>query len=275
VRIEANGIGIEVEEQGAGGTLGTVLLIHGWPDTHALWDDQVAALVDAGYRTLAPDLRGFGASDKPEAVDQYAIPYLFGDMAAVLDQLGVARAHVVGHDWGAAIAWTLGVLAPDRVESLAALSVGHMSAFSRPTIRQRELSWYMLLFQCAGVAEHWLSADDWANFRAWSHHPAADEVAARLAQPTDLTATLNVYRANVPPEALFGPPLDLPPITAPVMGVWSAKDFALTEEQMTGSAAYVDGPWHYERIDGVDHWMTLEVPERVTALLLDFLASVH
>jgi pimeloyl-ACP methyl ester carboxylesterase len=274
VRIDVNGTGIEVDDQGAGtGNGEAVLLIHGWPDTHALWDHQVAALRAAGYRTIAPDLRGFGASDKPEGVEHYAIPFLYTDLVGVLDHLGVERAHVVGHDWGAAIAWVFGILAPDRVRSLTALSVGHPGAFSRAGMAQREKSWYMLLFQFVDVAEQWLMQDGWQNFREWSHHPAADEVAARLANPADLTATLNLYRANVPPAALVGAPFDAPPITVPVMGVWSDRDFALTEAQMVDSARYVSGPWRYETIAGVDHWMTLEAPERVSALLLDFLAS--
>lgn len=274
MRIDVNGTGIEVDDQGAGDGNGeAVLLIHGWPDTHALWDHQVAALRAAGYRTIAPDVRGFGASDKPEGVEHYAIPFLYTDLVGVLDHLGVERVHVVGHDWGAAIAWVFGILASDRVRSLTALSVGHPAAFSRAGMAQREKSWYMLLFQFVDVAEQWLMRDGWQNFRDWSHHPAADEVAARLANPSDLTATLNLYRANVPPEALVGAPFDAPPITVPVMGVWSDRDFALNETQMVDSAQYVSGPWRYETIAGVDHWMTLEAPERVTALLLDFLAS--
>jgi pimeloyl-ACP methyl ester carboxylesterase len=270
MRIDVQGTGIEVSDAGRGEP---VLLIHGWPDTHAMWDAQVAALQDAGYRTITPDLRGFGLSDKPAAVEEYALPTLVGDMLGVLDHCAVERAHVVGHDWGAAVAWLVATFAPERVQSLTALSVGHPSAFSRAGMPQREKSWYMLLFQFEGVAEQWLSADGWRNFRDWSRHPDADEVAARLADPADLTATLNVYRANVPAAALAAPPLDLPPVTVPTMGVWSTDDFALREEQMRDSAAWVSAPWRYERIDGAGHWMGREAPERVNELLRDFLAS--
>jgi pimeloyl-ACP methyl ester carboxylesterase len=277
MRIDVNGVAIEVDDQPPTGEANgqTVLLLHGWPDTHALWNEQIVALRAAGYRTIAPDLRGFGGSDKPEGVEHYAIPFLFTDIAGVLDHLGVERVHVVGHDWGAALAWVFAILAPDRTQSVSALSVGHPAAFGQAGMAQREKSWYMLLFQFVDVAEQWLMRDGWANFRAWSRHPAADEVAARITDPADLTATLNLYRANVPPEALIGEPFAAPPITVPVMGIWSDRDFALTEAQMTDSAAYVAGPWRYEKIEGVDHWMTLEAPDRVSALLLDFLASVH
>jgi pimeloyl-ACP methyl ester carboxylesterase len=268
VRVDVNGVGIEVDDRGTGTP---VLLIHGWPDTHALWDAQVQALQGAGYRTIAPDVRGFGASDKPGAVDDYVITNLVGDMLGVVDQLGIESLHVVGHDWGAALAWVLATLVPDRVQSVSALSVGHPAAFSSAGMEQRERSWYMLLFQFRDVAEQWLAQNDWANFRAWSGHPDVAEVTKRLADPALLSATLNVYRANVPPEALLAPPLPIPPYAGRAMGVWSSRDRHLTEAQMLASEAYVSGSWRYERLDDVGHWMTLEAPERVNELLLDFL----
>ena len=179
----------------------------------------------------------------------------------------------MGHDWGAALSWLTATLAPDRVDHLVTLSVGHPLAFGGAGIRQRELSWYMLLFQFAGVAEQWLSADGWANFRAWASHPDHDAVAADLERPGALTASLSWYRANVPPESLVADPMELPPVQAPTMGVWSSGDMALTEEQMTGSAAFVTGGWRYERVEGAGHWMQLEATERVNELLLDFLPT--
>ena len=270
MRIDNDGVGIEFVDEGSGRP---VVLLHGWPDSGGLWRDQVAALTGAGFRTIVADLRGFGASDAPEAVEQYSLPFLASDVLAVLDHLGVERAHVVGHDWGAALAWGLAALAPDRVDHLVALSVGHPSSFGAAGLIQREKSWYMLLFQFPGIAEQWLSNDDWANFVAWAHHPQLDAVVAEQSRPGRLTAGLNWYRANIPPEALISPALVLPPVQAPTMGVWSSGDMALTELQMTGSAAFVEGPWRYERIDDVGHWMQLEAPEEVNRLLLDFLPS--
>ncbi len=149
--------------------------------------------------------------------------------------------------------------------------MGHLSSFRAAGLAQREKSWYMLLFQFEGVAEQWLSADGYANFREWAHHPDHDEVAAALDRPGALTAALNWYRANVPANALVDPPLELPPVAAPTLGVWSSGDMALTEAQMTGSAAHVTGPWRYERIDGAGHWIPLDRPDEVSRLLLDFL----
>ncbi len=180
---------------------------------------------------------------------------------------------MVGHDWGAALAWTIASFVPDRVGHMVALSVGHPRAFLEAGIPQLEKSWYMLLFQFPGVAEQWLSGDGWAGMRAWMDHPDIEAAIRDLESDGSLTPGLNWYRANVPPAGLIGPPPDLPPVAAPTMGIWSSGDFALTEEQMTGSWAYVSGPWRYERLEGAGHWMQLEKPVEVNQLLLDFLPS--
>jgi pimeloyl-ACP methyl ester carboxylesterase len=262
------GYATEFEVTGAGQP---VLLLHGFPDSGNLWRHQVPVLAVAGYQLIVPDLRGYGHSAKPADVDAYGLLHLAGDVIGILDQLGIDRAHVVGHDWGAALSWLLAAFQPDRVDHLVALSVGHPAAFAAAGLSQREKSWYMLLFQFPGVAERWLSDDDWANFRAWSQHPDADAAIAELEAGESLTPALNWYRANVPPESLLGPRLELPPVQAPTMGIWSTGDGALTEVQMTDSAENVAGPWRYERLDGPGHWLQLDAPDQVNALLLDFL----
>lgn len=164
-------------------------------------------------------------------------------------------------------------LVPDRVMSMTALSVGHPASFRSAGWRQREKSWYTLLFQFAGIAERWLSADDFRNLREWSTHPDIEPVIQRLTDPAALTASLSLYRAILPPESLVEPPTPLPPVTIPAMGVWSSGDFALVEEGITGSARYVTGPWRYERVDGAGHWLQLDAPDKVNTLLLDFLGQ--
>jgi pimeloyl-ACP methyl ester carboxylesterase len=129
----------------------------------------------------------------------------------------------------------------------------------------------MLLFQYAGIAERWLSEDNWANFRGWAHHPDADRVIAELEANGSLTPGLNYYRANIAPESWVAPPMQFPTVQAPAMGIWSTGDIALTEVQMTDSAKSVAGSWRYERLDGPGHWMQLEAPDQLTELLLDFL----
>jgi pimeloyl-ACP methyl ester carboxylesterase len=268
MRVDVNGVGIEFEVIGTGRPL---VLLHGFPDSGRLWRHQVPALVEAGFQVIVPDLRGYGGSDQPKEVEAYSIPYLAGDVIGILDHLEVAKAHVVGHDWGAALAWAMGSLIPDRVDHLVALSVGHPLSFRSAGIEQREKSWYMLLFQFEGIAEQWLANDDWANFRSWTGHPDIDGVIADLERTGSLTPALQWYRANIPPESFIAPPLELPAVQAPTMGVWGTNDFALTEGQMTGSAEHVSGPWRYERIEGVAHWMQLEAPGAVNDLLIDFL----
>ena len=266
-RVEAGGVGIEYEVAGAGRP---VVLLHGFPDSGRLWRYQVPALATAGFQVIVPDLRGYGRSDKPGPVDAYSLPLLAGDVLAILSELEIGQAHVVGHDWGAALAWGLAALAPGNVNHLVALSVGHPVTFLR-TLEQRQKSWYMLLFQFPGIAERWLTEDGWANFRSWGGHPDTSQVIAELEANGSLTPGLNWYRANVSPEYWVRPPAQLPPVQAPTMGVWSTGDFALSEVQMTDSAASVAGPWRYERLDGPGHWMQLDAPEQVNALLLDFL----
>lgn len=270
MRIDANGVGIEVQVEGPENGR-PVVLLHGFPDSGRLWRNQVPALTGAGFRVVVPDLRGYGGTDKPSDAESYSLPFLAGDVLGVLDSLAIERAHVVGHDWGAALAWGVASLAPDRVDHLVALSVGHPTAFGSVGLEQLEKSWYMLLFQFEGVAEQWLSADGWANFRSWGSHPDVDAVIDELERNGSLTPGLNWYRANVPAERLISPPMELPPVQAPTMGVWSSGDMALTEAQMTGSEKYVAGPWRYERVEGPGHWMQLEAPDRVNELLLDFL----
>jgi pimeloyl-ACP methyl ester carboxylesterase len=265
--VDVEGVGIEYEVVGQGQP---VVLLHGWPDTGRLWRRQVPTLAVAGFQVVIPDLRGYGRSGKPAAVEAYSLSVVAGDVLAILSDLNISRAHLVGHDWGAALAWQLAMLAPGSVGHLVALSVGHPATFRR-TLQQREKSWYMLLFQFPGIAERWLTEDHWANFRAWARHPDADEVIAALESGDSLTPSLNWYRANVPPQAWVQPPPQLPPVQAPTMGVWSTGDPALTEIQMTDSAQNVAGPWRYERLDGPGHWMQLEAPDQVNALLLDFL----
>jgi pimeloyl-ACP methyl ester carboxylesterase len=252
-----------------------VLLLHGFPDSSDLWRNQIPVLADAGYHVIAPDQRGFGRSAKPDGIEAYALPHLVGDMLGVLDALDVQRPSVVSHDWGAAIGWALASMVPDRVERLAALSVGHPSGYFAGSVEQLEKSWYMLWFVLPDVAEAGLSADGWSFLRRWSRHaPDAERWIAHFSadHPRNITSALNWYRANVDPGAFAGgAPLELPPVACPVLGVWSDGDAYCGEDQMHGSSKYVNGPWRYERINGSSHWIPVDAPERLNPLLLDFL----
>jgi pimeloyl-ACP methyl ester carboxylesterase len=270
VLIDLDEITLNVRVDGEGPA---VVLLHGWPDTSDVWRYQMPELVAGGYRVIAPDLRGFGGTTRPAEVSAYAVRHLVADVVAVLDNLEIDRAHLVGHDWGAAVAWVAAARLPDRVATLTALSVGHPAAFAHAGLRQLEKSWYMLLFQFSGIAEAWLSANQFRNLRRWSSHPDIDAVVERLSDPGALTSSLNIYRANSSAKSLLKPTPRLPEIQAPTLGVWSSRDLALTERSKTGSGEYVSGPWRYERLEGVGHWMQLEVADELNALLLDFLSQ--
>ena len=252
-----------------------VLLLHGFPDSSALWRHQIPALAAAGHRVIVPDQRGFGRSVKPAAVDDYAVPHLVGDVIGILDTLGVTRPAVVAHDWGAAIGWALASLVPDRVERLTVHSVGHPSGYFSGGTDQLEKSWYMLWFLLPGVAEQGLAADDWRFLRGWARdaHDIDQWIAHFEADhPANLTAALNWYRANIDPLAFAGGPgLELPPVGCPVLGIWSDGDHYCDEAQMAGSSAYVTGRWRYERITGSSHWIPVDAPDQLNKLLLDFI----
>jgi pimeloyl-ACP methyl ester carboxylesterase len=277
-RLQANGLTFNLAEAGSGPP---VLLLHGFPDCWRLWRHQLPALAEAGHRVLAPDLRGFGGTDKPERAEDYKMRTLVGDAVGLLDALGVDRAAVVGHDWGAALAWMVAMFAPDRVSRLVAVSVGHPVSFADVDLGQKQRSWYMLWFQFAGVAERVLPEHDWAVFRRWAWNgagpgqdPDCDRQVAELSRPGALTAGLNWYRANVDPATFIrsGPiRSSLPPVACPTMGVWSTDDFAVAEAQMTGSQRFVTGPWHYRRLEGVSHWVPVHAPQALNRLLVDFL----
>ena len=259
-----------------GGSGPPVVLLHGWPDRATLWAHQIAALAAAGHRVIAPDLRGFGDSDRPEGVENYRMGALAADVLGVADALGVGDFALAGHDWGSSLGWAITLRSP-RVTRYAAFSVGHPAAFVSDGLIQKAKSWYMLWFQFPGVAEEVLPADDWAFLRTWAHvsfddgDPLPAQQIADLSRPGALTASLNWYRANIDP-ATFVPtgPMQLPPIRVPVLGVWGERDMALTESQMRRSAEFTED-FRYERVAGAGHWIPAEAPERTSELLLDFL----
>jgi pimeloyl-ACP methyl ester carboxylesterase len=229
--VEANGLSFPVVDTGSGPA---VLLLHGFPDSRFLWRHQIGPLVNAGFRVIAPDLRGFGDAPRPQAVADYRIPVIARDVTAILDVLGIRQARVVAHDWGAGLAWYMAAANADRVERLAALSVGAGGTSGTNTMAQREKSWYFLFFQFDGIAEASLTRDDWRLFRQWTREQGdVDRHLKDLARPGALTAALNWYRANVRPQMPADNPSPAPKIACPVMGVWSDRDPFLTEEHVS------------------------------------------
>ena len=268
--IEANGLQFYVRDQGSGIP---VILLHGFPDTGDLWRNQVPALNTSGFRTIVPDMRGRGRSSKPDDVAAYGISSIVRDVTGIMDALGIERAHVIGHDWGAAVAWVLAAVAPKRVDRLVAISVGLPGAPGKPTLEEFQKGWYGLMFLFEGVAEELLQHDDWFLFRLLLGGAKDTQAYVKtLSKPGALTPALNWYRA-LPLRSLLGrvggP--QLPRIKANTLGIWSTGDLYLTEEVMTRSHQGVQGSWRYERFEG-SHWVPLDQPDRLNRLLIEFLS---
>ncbi len=167
--VTANGIELHVAQRGSGRP---VVLLHGFPETWRCWRHQIDALAGAGYRVIVPDQRGYGASDRPSAVEDYDITHLAGDLSGLLDAVGEPSAVFVGHDWGAAVAWLLARLAPERVEAVAGMSVPATPRPSRPPVRSLAEAMgahfhYIVYFQEVGPADRELDADPHRSLRAW------------------------------------------------------------------------------------------------------------
>ena len=279
-RINVGEVELSVIDTGPGPE-STVVLLHGWPDRALMWRHQIAGLAAAGHRVIAPDLRGFGDSDKPEGVENYQMHHLIGDVLGLADTLGVQEFKLAGHDWGSALGWIVATAAPQRVQKYAGISVGHPRAFADAGMAQKQRSWYMLFFQFAGVAEKALSAKDFFAFRSlvggsWGGDESEDlqRRVADVSRPGALTSGLNWYRANINLDTYLegDGATQLPNVQCPVLGIWSDGDGALTERQMTDSQRFVDGSWTYHRIEGASHWVPEERADDVTNLLTEFFA---
>ena len=264
--IKVNGIRLNLRLEGEGPP---VLLVHGFPDSHAVWRRQIPALVAAGFQVIAPDTRGCGDSEISPDVADYRLENLVADLVGLLDHLGVDKVRLVAHDWGAVIAWHLVLAHPERVERYIPLSVGHPACYAHGGLMQKLKGYYALLIQLRGIAERLCRAADWAAFRLLTGYPEEfSQWRSCLERPGRLTAGMNYYRANFF-RLLFSP--DRRHAKVPVYALWSDGDRFLTEGQMTDSQKFVDGPWDYRRVEGANHWLQLDAAERVTDVLLSYL----
>jgi epoxide hydrolase 4 len=270
-RLCLDGLTLHYVEAGSGAP---VVLLHGFPEFWYSWRHQIAALADAGFRALAPDLRGYNESDKPTGIGSYRLEILVEDVARFIGAVAGGRATVVGHDWGGVIAWELAMRRPALVARLAILNAPHPAAFRRELRTPRQLirSWYALFFQLPWLPEWLMAARGYALLRSTfppCFTPAdLDRYQAALAQPGARTATLNYYRAAMryPTETARRPPT----IDVPTLLIWGERDPFLGRRLTVGLEAWVPR-LRVERLADVGHWVQNEAPERVNELLVDFL----
>jgi pimeloyl-ACP methyl ester carboxylesterase len=255
-----------------------VLLLHGFPETSLSWAAVTPKLTAAGLRTYAPDQLGYSPGARPDEVAAYSTPSLAQVTADLMTALGVDRADVVGHDWGANVAWALAAWHPDRVRSLTAVSVPHPAAYTvayRTDPEQKERSGYIRLFWQAGKAEDVLLADDSRRLRRMlsggegdSGVPAdaIDEYVAVLSAPGALTAALNWYRAMSSKDRVD-------PVGVPTTYVWSDGDVAIGRTAAEACANYVTGDYAFVELPGITHWIPEQAPDQLAAAILDRIAS--
>jgi pimeloyl-ACP methyl ester carboxylesterase len=267
ISVQNGPVTLSVQVQGEGPT---IVLLHGWPDTSAVWDLVAPALVANGYRVAVPDLRGCGRSSKPAGTPNYAMHLLVSDLHAIVVALGADKVSLVGHDWGANLAWVATAYEPTMVERLVAVSVGHPTAFRSAGLEQQIKSWYTLLFFHEGLGEAFLRKNDYEAMRTWLGHPRVESVIEELERDGQMSSHLQWYRANIPPEAFVARAPVLPPIQVPTLGVWSSGDAALGERQMTESAAYCADGFTFARLEGVGHWIPLEAADELVEQIVTF-----
>ena len=264
--IKINNLTFNVVIEGKGSP---VILLHGFPDSAYLWREQIKALSREGYQVIVPDLRGMGDSEAPTERKKYGVDIICSDVVALMDYLGIKKASVIGHDWGAVTGWVFTGSYPERVKCYVALSVSHPRSY-RSDLEQLLRGWYTVLFQIPYVAEKCLQLFDWLLLhKLTNNHPEARHWIEDLSRKGRLSAALNWYRANEI-HMLFG---NFPKIKVPVLGIWSTGDIFLSEKAMLLSARYVDAPWSYERIEGSRHWIPLDAPKHLNNILIDYLAK--
>jgi pimeloyl-ACP methyl ester carboxylesterase len=252
-----------------------VLLLHGFPQFADAWTSVMPQIAAAGYRVVAVNQRGYSPHARPPLVSDYATDILVSDVLGFADALHAPRFHLVGHDWGGAVAWTTAARHPKQLLSLTVLSTPHLDAFAAALNSdpdQQKRSSYFTLFRAPNhEAETQLLANDAELLRsAYRGKVSAAEVDAnvrRFAEDGTLTAALNWYRAaNIGAQPLG-------PITVPTTYIWGDQDQALGEVAALATKDYVTGPYRFERLDGKSHWLLEECPDTISKLVLERLKA--
>lgn len=276
--VEANGLRFEVAECGAGDRL--ALCLHGFPELNFSWRHQMPLLAAKGWRVWAPNLRGYGASSRPEGIDAYRIDRLVEDVAALIDVSGAREVMLVAHDWGAIIAWVFAIRAVRPLVRLVIMNVPHPKCAEREIRHWHQLtkSWYIFFFQIPGLPERLLAANGGEAVKKAFLSSAADKArfppdvlqvyADAALRPGALTAMLNYYRALLrrPDMRAIGDGM----VQVPTLMVWGEEDVAIDIRCTDGTAQWVP-QLELHRLPGVSHWVQQDAPEQVNAILGDWL----
>ncbi len=278
--LDANGQTFAIDEVGTGDSV--ALLLHGFPENRSAWRHQMAPLAALGWHVVAPDMRGYGASSKPSDTDAYRIEHLVADAAALFDTLGARRRLLVGHDWGAGVAWAFALAKARPLDGLVVMNVPHPKVFRdvlKRSPEQRKRSWYIGFFQVPWLPERLLTARGaWATgamilntARNKATFPAEVLKGFRSAalQPGAMRAMLAYYRANIRSLGRQG---QMSRIDVPTLMIWGEADTALGVELTEGYAPLV-ADFTLKRLPGVSHWVQEEAPDVVNATLKAWLAS--
>lgn len=246
-----------------------LVLLHGFPETSLSWESVATTLADSGLRVVAPDQRGYSPGARPPAIADYATDHLAADVVGLADALSLGDFHLVGHDWGAAVAWVVAAQHGDRLRSLTAVSVPHLAAYNaalRGDGDQQERSSYIQLLRIEGKAEDVLLDEDGRRLRAMYQGKVPEEhvdvYAETFRDRATLTGALNWYRAMT---ADLG---NLPPVSVPTTFVWSDDDLAIGRRPAEDCAAHVTGPFEFVELNGVSHWIPEQAPDELASAIL-------
>ena len=258
-----------------------VVLLHGFPEFWYGWRKQIAPLVEAGFRVVAPDLRGYNLSSKPDRYTDYTADKLATDIRGLIHELGAESATIIGHDWGGTAAWTLAMNHPEVVDRLVVLNAAHPRRLSEGLFHPRQLlrSWYFFYFQFPGLPERRARLWHWRFFKRFlrdARPPYTEDELARYvdawSQPGAAKSIIDYYRAAVRLSSKQG---EIRPITAPTLVIWGEGDRYLGPELAEPHHDDVPTLARVERLPNASHWVHHDEAERVNELLVDFLSPTR
>jgi pimeloyl-ACP methyl ester carboxylesterase len=274
-QIDANGLSFAIDEAGQGDTF--ALLLHGFPEARQAWRRQLPALADAGWHVVAPDLRGYGGTSRPEGLDPYRIEHLVDDVAGLFDAFAPKKRILMAHDWGGVIAWQVAIRKRVPLDGLVILNAPHPAVFARvlrSTWRQMFRSWYVAFFQLPWLPESQLTANNGQALarilkgQSPNFSPALLETyRSNVVQPGAATAMINYYRANA--TALGRTDGTSEKIATPTLLIWGENDVALDIALTYGNEDFVSD-LAITRLPGVSHWVQEDAPDQVNALVIEW-----